>query len=162
MTSSPPGNFAARLAAAARRRPEQPALLWEGGSLSWRELEARAGGVARRLARDGVRPGDVVALLLPNAWGFVAALWGGLALGATVAPLNPLLAGDERERILGHLAPSAVIDAMPVEETGDIASSPDGAPPPSSSIRRAAPASPRARCSPTPRSRRPTNPGPAP
>jgi len=87
--------FAALLAAAARRRPEHPALTWEGGALSWRELEARAGGVARSLARNGVGPGDVVALLLPNAWGFVAALWGGLALGATVAPLNPLLARDE-------------------------------------------------------------------
>lgn len=121
--------FAALLAAAARRRPEHPALVWEGAALSWRELEARAGGVALRLARDGVGPGDVVALLLPNAWGFVAALWGGLALGATVAPLNPLLAGGERERILGHLAPKAIVDAMPAEETAGITPSPDGGAP---------------------------------
>jgi long-chain acyl-CoA synthetase len=121
--------FAALLAAAARRRPEHPALIWEGGALSWRELEARAGGVARSLARNGVGPGDVVALLLPNAWGFVAALWGGLALGATVAPLNPLLARDERERILGHLAPNAVIDAMPPHETADITPGRDGGAP---------------------------------
>ena len=121
--------FAALLAAAARRRPEHPALIWEGGALSWRELEARAGGVALRLAREGVGPGDVVALLLPNAWSFVAALWGGLALGATVAPLNPLLAGDERERILGHLAPNAVIDAMPTPETAGITPGRDGGAP---------------------------------
>ncbi len=129
MTSSPPGNFAALLATAARRRPEHPALVWEGAVLSWRELEARARGVARSLAREGVGPGDVVALLLPNAWGFAAALWGGLALGATVAPLNPLLAGDERERILGHLAPKAVIEAMPAHETTGIPSSADGSAP---------------------------------
>jgi len=110
-------NFAARLAVAARRQPEQAALVWNGGVLAWRELEARAGGFARRLAREGVAPGDVVALLLPNTPGFVAALWGGLALGATVAPLNPLLAGDERRRILAHLAPKAVIDAPPAGES---------------------------------------------
>jgi long-chain acyl-CoA synthetase len=110
-------SFAARLIAAARRRPEELALVWDGGALSWRELEARAGGVAQRLARDGVGPGDVVALLLPNTWGFVAALWGGLALGATVAPLNPLLAGEERARILDHLAPTVVVDAVPAAET---------------------------------------------
>ena len=46
-------NFAARLAAAARRRPEHPALVWDGGALSWRELEARAAGMARRLAARG-------------------------------------------------------------------------------------------------------------
>jgi long-chain acyl-CoA synthetase len=120
VTTDPAPNFAALLAAAARRRPERPALVWDGGALTWRELEARAGRVARRLARGGVGPGDVVALLLPNTWGLVAALWGGLALGATVAPLNPLLAGDERERILGHLAPKAVIDAAAADETAGV------------------------------------------
>ena len=117
MTASPTENFAALLAAAARRRLERPALLWEDGALSWGALEARAGGAARRLARDGVGPGDVVALLLPNRWGFVAALWGGLALGATVAPLNPLLAGEERARILAHLAPRVVLEGAPPEDT---------------------------------------------
>jgi len=111
------GNFAGLLAAAARRRPDHPALVWDGGALSWRELEARAAGMAGRLAGEGVGAGDVVALLLPNSWGFAAALWGGLALGATVAPLNPLLAGEERARILGHLRPKAVVDAALAEES---------------------------------------------
>lgn len=114
-------SFAALLASTARRRPEQPALLWDGGALTWRELEQRAGGIARRLARSGVQPGDVVAVMLPNTWGFVAALWGGLALGATVVPLNPLLAGDDRERILGHLQPRAILDATPDIEPADLA-----------------------------------------
>ena len=116
MTAERTPNVAALLADAARRRPEHPALIWEGGALSWRDLEARAAAMARRLARQGVGAGDVIALLLPNTWGLVAALWGGLALGATVAPLNPLLAGDERGRILGHLGPRAVVDTAPAED----------------------------------------------
>ena len=115
MTPDRTPNLAAFLADAARRRPDHPALIWDDGALSWRELEARAAGAARRLARQGVGARDVVALLLPNTWGLAAALWGGLALGATVAPLNPLLAADERERILGHLGPKAVIDTSPAE-----------------------------------------------
>jgi long-chain acyl-CoA synthetase len=79
-------NLAALLVAAARRRPDHPALVWDGGTLAWRDLEARAAGTAMRLARRGVGAGDVVALLLPNTWGLAAALWGGLALGATVLP----------------------------------------------------------------------------
>ena len=114
-------NLAARLGAAARRRPDHPALVWDEGALTWRELEARAAAVAARLARDGVAAGDVVALLLPNTWGLVATLWGGLALGATVAPLNPLLAADERARILAHLGPKAVIDAEPAADTAAMA-----------------------------------------
>ena len=110
-------NLAARLLEAARRRPDHPALLWDDGALTWRELEGRAAAVAARLARDGVAAGDVVALFLPNTWGLVAALWGALALGATAVPLNPLLAADERARILAHLGPTAVIDAAPEADT---------------------------------------------
>ncbi|MEX2223101.1 MAG: AMP-binding protein [Candidatus Rokuibacteriota bacterium] len=129
MTADRALNFAARLAGAARRRDERPAVVWDGGAISWRELEARAGGVARRLAREGVAPGDVVALLLPNTPGFVAALWGGLALGATVAPLNPLLAGDERARILGHLAPKVVIEAAGAEDPAALPAAAEGTAP---------------------------------
>ena len=119
MTTERSPNLAALLADAAHRRPGHPALVWDGGALSWRDLEARAAGLARRLAREQVGAGDVVALLLPNTWGLAAALWGGLALGATVVPLNPLLAADERERILGHLGPKAVVDVAPAEETAE-------------------------------------------
>jgi len=109
-------SFAALLDAAARRRPDAPALVWDGGALTWRELELRAGGVARRLSRQGVRAGDTVALLLPNGWGFVAALWGALKLSATVAPLNPLLSAGERDRILAHLGPALIVNQMDEEQ----------------------------------------------
>ena len=75
-----PAGFAALLAAAARQRPGQPALVWDGGALSWRDLEQRAGGIARRLAESGVQPGDVVALMLPNTWSFVA--WSAWSIGS--------------------------------------------------------------------------------
>jgi long-chain acyl-CoA synthetase len=109
-------NFAALLDASARRRPEAPALLCGEESLSWREVELRAGGVARRLSRHGVRVGDTVALQLPNSWGFVAALWGALKLGAIVAPINPLLSIDERRKVLGHLEPALVVEEVREEE----------------------------------------------
>jgi long-chain acyl-CoA synthetase len=109
-------SFAALLDAVTRRRPGAPALVWEGGALTWRELELRAGGVARRLSRQGIRAGDTVALLLPNGWGFVAALWGALKRGATVAPLNPLLSAGERDRILAHLEPALIVDEVDEEQ----------------------------------------------
>jgi len=111
-----PENFAALLDATARRRPDAQALIWDGGALTWRELELRAGGVARRLVRQGLRAGDTAALQLPNGWRFVAALWGVLKLGATVAPLNPLLAVGERDRILAHLGPALIVDDVGEED----------------------------------------------
>jgi long-chain acyl-CoA synthetase len=120
-------NFAALLDAAARRRPDAPALVWDGGALTWRELDLRAGGVARRLSRQGVRAGDTVALLLPNGWGFAAALWGALKLGVTIAPLNPLLSAGERDRILAHLGPALIVDEV-AEEDAELDSADGSAP----------------------------------
>ncbi|HWN55883.1 MAG TPA: AMP-binding protein [Methylomirabilota bacterium] len=100
----------------ARRRADAAAILCDEESLSWRELELRAGGVARRLSRQGVRAGDIVALQLPNGWGFVAALWGALKVGATVCPINPLLSEEERRKVLGHLEPSLVVEEVREEE----------------------------------------------
>ena len=66
--------------------------------------------MAQDLAARGVRPGDRVALVIPNRWPFVAALLGGLKLGATVSPLSPLLSADERARILADLEPAATLE----------------------------------------------------
>ncbi len=109
-------NFASLLEATARRRPEAAALAWDDGSLSWRELELRAGGFGRSLAERGVAPGDRIALSLPNRWTFVVALWGGLKAGATIVPLNPLLTVEERARILAHLRPQLVVHEIEAEE----------------------------------------------
>jgi long-chain acyl-CoA synthetase len=109
-------NFASLLDAAARRAPDRAALLWDGGSLAGKKLERRAGGFARSLDERGVRPGDRIALCIGNRSTFVVALWGGLKIGATVVPLNPLLTPEERSRVLAHLGPRLVVDAVGEEE----------------------------------------------
>ncbi len=101
-------NVVRLIAASARRFADRPALVWERGVLTYRELLARAGGFARFLAWHGVRPGDRVALHIPNRWPFPVALLGGLAAGATVAPLDPRLTAEERAAILTDLRPAAV------------------------------------------------------
>jgi long-chain acyl-CoA synthetase len=101
-----------------RRRGNAPALYAGDATLTWRELAQRAGGVARRLAAEGLEPGDRLAVLLPNGWRFAVALLGGLMAGATVSPLNPLLAAAERALILADLRPRLVLDAVG-DETAD-------------------------------------------
>lgn len=106
-------NFLTLLEAAARRHPDQPALTWDGGALDWMELEPRVRGCARALAERGVSAGDRVALVLPNDWRFVAGLCAVWRLGATAAPLNPLLGRDDQTAILDHLRPAFVLDDVP-------------------------------------------------
>jgi long-chain acyl-CoA synthetase len=103
-----PENFARLLEAVAHRTPDAPALVWEDGQFTHRRLDRQANGFAHFLARQGVRPGDRVALSIANRWPFAVALLGGLKLGATVAPLDPLLSADERRTILADLHPRVV------------------------------------------------------
>jgi long-chain acyl-CoA synthetase len=106
-----PGVLAA-LTEAARARPDDDALFEADRVLTWRGLARRAGGVGRRLAADGIGPGDRVAITLPNGWRFAVALLGALGTGATVTPLNPALSPDERARTLADLRPRLTLDTV--------------------------------------------------
>jgi long-chain acyl-CoA synthetase len=108
-------NFAALLETTTRAQPERTALRWEGGALTYGELDARAGGFARALAARGLRAGDRLAVVIPNRWQLVVAILGGLKTGLTVAPLDPLLKPEERAEILADLKPALVIEDVGVE-----------------------------------------------
>jgi long-chain acyl-CoA synthetase len=108
------GSFVSRLEAAARRAPDKTALLWDDGALTYAELQRRARGFAERLAERGPRPGDPIAVAIPNRWTFAVALLGGWTLGAAVAPLDPLLKSDERAAILADLTPKLLVESADV------------------------------------------------
>lgn len=103
-----PSNFVRRLEAAAQRFADRPAIVWDSGALTYRELDARAAGFARFLAARGVKPGQRVALDIPNRWPFPVAFLGTLKLGATVTPIDTRLTAAERQTILADLFPAVV------------------------------------------------------
>jgi long-chain acyl-CoA synthetase len=94
----------------ARRRPDHPALRWDGGAMTYRALARGVAEFAEHLTARGVRPGQRVALAIPNRPDFVVALLGGLTAGATVAPLDILLKDDERAAIVADLEPALLVE----------------------------------------------------
>lgn len=73
----------------ARARPEAPALVHHGGSLTWSRLAEDVGDLRGRLAHAGVADQRRVVLALPNC-PLVIALWVAVpANGAIVAPVDP-------------------------------------------------------------------------
>jgi long-chain acyl-CoA synthetase len=111
-------NFARRLEASSRRTSEKLALVWDGGTLTFGELDRRASAFAEILTASGVKAGDRVALTIGNHWAFPVALLAGWKLGATVAPLDTLLKEEERADILADLAPALLIDETDVAGLG--------------------------------------------
>lgn len=73
---------------AALARPDHPALLAPTGALTWAGLRDRVVARAAALARDGVAPGEVVALVAPAGQRWWVDFWALGWLGAAVAPIN--------------------------------------------------------------------------
>ena len=101
-------NLAVILTETAAASPDKAAALYDGGQLTYRELDELSDRLAVALEAAGIEPGDPIAMQLPNIPQFLIAYFGILKAGAVVVPLNPLLKapemafhlGDSRAKIL--------------------------------------------------------------
>ncbi len=87
---------------AARIWPEREALVYRGLRWSYAEYHARVSRLASALAGMGVRPGDVVATILPNVPAQVEAHFGVPACGAVLNTINTRLDVATVAYILDH------------------------------------------------------------
>jgi len=85
------------LTATASRFPSKPALIFFGKRVTFQELNEMASRFASALGALGVKPGDRVALLLPNMVETVVGYYGIFWLGAIAVPNNPLYTDRELE-----------------------------------------------------------------
>ncbi|MEV6019609.1 amino acid adenylation domain-containing protein [Streptomyces sp. NPDC051997] len=89
----------------AARTPDAPALVCDGRTLTYRELDERANAVAWELIRHGAGPEDLVALALPRTEDLVTGLLGILKSGAGYVPLDPQYARGRAHSVLTQAAP---------------------------------------------------------
>ncbi|WP_399933384.1 non-ribosomal peptide synthase/polyketide synthase [Streptomyces kanamyceticus] len=107
-----PGLFAAQVV----RTPEAVAVVGEGVSVSFAELDARANRLARYLAAQGVGVESLVGLCLPRGVEAVVAVLAVWKAGAAYVPVDP---GYPAERIGFMLADSGVALTLTTEEVLD-------------------------------------------
>lgn len=97
----------------ARRFPNRPAVILAGpkfsAPLTYRQIDGLANRFANALIAQGVRPGDRIALHLPNLPQFIVCFYGALKAGAAVVPINPLYTARELTRVLKNSEPSVVV-----------------------------------------------------
>jgi long-chain acyl-CoA synthetase len=94
---------------AARTFGDQTALVIEGRSFSFRELDDLSDALAASLRRMGIRAGDRVTLYAPNSWEWIVSYYGALKTGAVINPINAMLTPAEVAFVTRDCGASALI-----------------------------------------------------
>ncbi len=88
-----PYTIADRLEARAAERPHAPYLHYQGATLTYGEVNARANRVAHAVRSLGLRRGEVCALMMENRPDYFSVWFGLVKLGVTVAQINTQIRG---------------------------------------------------------------------
>lgn len=83
------GTLSALIRGHARRQPQPAALVKDGRSLSYEQLDALMDRVAAALQREGIAPQDTIAICADTSLAYAAIFLGALRAGVAVAPLAP-------------------------------------------------------------------------
>lgn len=95
---------------AAKRYAEQPAFWNMGQKMTYRQLEQKSRAFAAYLQKAlHLRPGDRVALMMPNLLQYPVALFGVLRAGMVVVNVNPLYTPRELKHQLNDSGASAIV-----------------------------------------------------
>jgi amino acid adenylation domain-containing protein len=107
----PAGDLAQLFSAQAARTPDAVALDFPDGRLTWRELDRRACGVARRLRALGVGPEVPVGVLAERSWRTAAGFLAALLAGGYYLPVSPEDPEERREAILSDAGATVLLTA---------------------------------------------------
>ncbi|GAA0268256.1 amino acid adenylation domain-containing protein [Cryptosporangium japonicum] len=108
-----PGGLVERFTACADATPHAPALVCDGRTLSYRELDRRSTGLADALRARGAGPGQVVALECGRSVELVVGVLGVLKAGAAYLPLDPAQPPARRAAMREDARPLLVLSDDP-------------------------------------------------
>ncbi|BBX38265.1 non-ribosomal peptide synthetase [Mycolicibacterium mageritense] len=104
------GGFHTAFTAAAAQRLGSVALSWDGGELSYRELDEAADRLAAELNRRGVGAETPVPILLRRGPDYVVAMLAVLKAGGLIVPLDPAMPDERVAEIVGQTGARLIVD----------------------------------------------------
>ncbi|MGE0737269.1 MAG: class I adenylate-forming enzyme family protein [Alphaproteobacteria bacterium] len=106
-----PTNLAQISSHAAAKFGDRTALVFEGRSFSFTELDALACRLANALTARGIGPGDKVTLYSTNCWEWIVSYYGIAKTGAVVNPINVMLTPAEVGYVARDCGAKAILAA---------------------------------------------------
>ncbi|MCG8691977.1 MAG: AMP-binding protein [Minwuiales bacterium] len=91
------------------KHPDRTALIDDHGEITFAELTVRAGRFGAALKESGAKPGDRVAIILPNGIPFIVAECAILQSGLVKVPLNIRFHAEEVLYALADCAPTVLV-----------------------------------------------------
>ena len=88
-------NLGTILRDSAANRPDHIALRLGERTLDYAEVDRKARSLATALRERGIKPGEMVAIMIPNVPEFTIVYFGILYAGCTAVPINVLLSAPE-------------------------------------------------------------------
>ncbi|WP_345537272.1 AMP-binding protein [Phytohabitans rumicis] len=114
-------NLADFVRRAAQSGADRPALVWQGQTTTWGQLDARVDAIARGLSafRSAGTPGQParVAIALPNTPDYAVAFFGALRAGLAAVPVNPEFTARELLHVLADSGAGVLIGTEEVRTT---------------------------------------------
>ena len=120
LLAQPNGSLPDCLSAVAQLRPEHPALILNGVTLSYRDFDQLVSRAAASLQRDGVQPGDVVAACAGTSLEYVALYFGVLRAGGVITPLPPSATAQNLTGMLTNSGARWLFLDQPVAKAWDL------------------------------------------
>ncbi|HMN74444.1 MAG TPA: long-chain fatty acid--CoA ligase [Burkholderiaceae bacterium] len=109
-------NLATHLERHAAQTPAHPAILFEGRTITYADLDASASRLANALRAHGIATGDRVALFLPNVPEFAVAYYAVQKLGAITVTINAIFRSAEVEYLVNDSGAKVVFTVAELAE----------------------------------------------
>jgi fatty-acyl-CoA synthase len=110
-------NFGMVLTRQTERHPDKSAILFEGKSFSYQQLNNRVNQLSHALQGVGIHKGDRVAVLLHNSNEYIEAFWATAKIGAVLVPINWRLGPKEVQYILNDSEAKLLLYGSSYSET---------------------------------------------
>jgi amino acid adenylation domain-containing protein len=102
----------------ARLHPDQVAILSARRTLSYGELASEARRLGRKLRELGVKPGELVAIVMERGWEQVVGALGVLESGAAYVPVDAELPAERRFHLLERCGVRVVVTQQRIDQAG--------------------------------------------
>jgi amino acid adenylation domain-containing protein/thioester reductase-like protein len=100
--------------------PDRPALTYGSRTLSYRELDRFASGLAARLRGHGVAKGDFVPLVMDGSMALPVAMIATMKIGAPFVPVDQAWPTERIRAVIDELHPKLMLTSGPAETWSDL------------------------------------------